>query len=330
MSGDVVSFTQDYGKTNRTYGILFSFFLLFLFSYFLFLFFIQFSEPHGEHKGHGNANMPINNFNTNLVANNGISPNDKNFYTNNNIHTSNDKNPNNTYTTNNDFNTSDYIGSHSNPVIFRIRHDLVWEDVLNLHNPIFHSVKGTPVFFSLFPIKLINSGTPARTLKPKFYWKKNHKKNMKVHLENAIINLGLDPNDPESWYQLSSTDFKNHRVRAGEEIAERGEGGRMRESALFEIQEARIVLKHYKRDIRKAARDLFPHLNLDISKFAKTPSIFLSSILRAIRFPPSKVRVRGKSEHFLITERKLLDRYKEQSQLIEKVRSFAWRRSLRP
>eukprot|EP00026_Physarum_polycephalum_P001044 Phypoly_transcript_01045.p1 GENE.Phypoly_transcript_01045~~Phypoly_transcript_01045.p1 ORF type:complete len:1215 (-),score=190.78 Phypoly_transcript_01045:36-3680(-) len=121
-------------------------------------------------------------------------------------------------------------GVPSNPIVFRIREDLSWEDVVrNSSLPVRH-------FLNQDYQKIYNF-----TPKKKGYWLYDKGKNMRSFLESLAKLRGLDPLVPDTWYNVPRQEFSEHR-------------------------EVRTIIHHYG-SLSKALVDLFPELDLKLTKF---------------------------------------------------------------
>eukprot|EP00026_Physarum_polycephalum_P009775 Phypoly_transcript_09911.p1 GENE.Phypoly_transcript_09911~~Phypoly_transcript_09911.p1 ORF type:complete len:388 (-),score=61.92 Phypoly_transcript_09911:195-1190(-) len=91
-----------------------------------------------------------------------------------------------------------------------------------------------------------HQGMESYMKKQRGYWHYDRGKNMRTHLENLARLNGFDPLHPENWYQVTRQNFVQHR-------------------------EVRSILNYYGGSLTRALLDLFPELNLDVSKFATIP-----------------------------------------------------------
>ena len=112
-------------------------------------------------------------------------------------------------------------GAPSNPIVFRIREDLSWEDVVtNSSLPVRHFLNGTSSylffiawFFSLcLPLLEDYQRIYNYTPKKKGYWLYDKGKNMRGFLESIAKLNGFDPLISDTWYNVPRQEFTKHRV----------------------------------------------------------------------------------------------------------------------
>ena len=117
-------------------------------------------------------------------------------------------------------------GVPSNPVVYRIREDLTWEDVLrNSSPPVRQFINGVYLLLTLTSPTLANflieSYQKLEDIrkKPYGYWITEQGRNMRGVLESLSKSNGFDPLVADHWYNVSRRDFILHRVsnKRGEE-----------------------------------------------------------------------------------------------------------------
>ena len=107
-------------------------------------------------------------------------------------------------------------GVPSNPMVYRIRDDLSWDDVVLYSSRIFMNGLSSSSTFTFYSkshhitetYQKINSSAP----KPKGYWSYNGGKRMRAQLEAMAKLNGLDPLNADHWYHASPQMFLQHRV----------------------------------------------------------------------------------------------------------------------
>eukprot|EP00026_Physarum_polycephalum_P001637 Phypoly_transcript_01639.p1 GENE.Phypoly_transcript_01639~~Phypoly_transcript_01639.p1 ORF type:complete len:968 (+),score=84.26 Phypoly_transcript_01639:164-3067(+) len=133
-------------------------------------------------------------------------------------------------------------GIPSNPVVYRIREDMLWEDI----------VQNSPVTVRRFvnePHQRIDNGPQ----KSNEYWNYDPG-NMRSLIECLARAQGFDPHIVENWYSIPSREFTKHKVVR------------------------QFIQKHHNNSWIKGLVALFPDLSLDLSKFSSAPLGFWNCV----------------------------------------------------
>eukprot|EP00026_Physarum_polycephalum_P000389 Phypoly_transcript_00389.p1 GENE.Phypoly_transcript_00389~~Phypoly_transcript_00389.p1 ORF type:complete len:1231 (+),score=194.32 Phypoly_transcript_00389:52-3744(+) len=98
-----------------------------------------------------------------------------------------------------------------NPKIFRVRTDVLWDDIV-------HSVRSAQQYHDEIPQDAENYTTEAHG-----HWTASKGKNIRTFLENFAKKRNLDPLDPNTWYMLTRKDIE--KAKGGATVVNYFKGG---------------------------------------------------------------------------------------------------------